>query len=68
MREVFGDRMQSLEMTRREYVVRADSPRRYRELFSPSAPPLSIATSSIAPRGPTADRPRVPRSTAGGQH
>jgi hypothetical protein len=33
VREVFGDRVQWLEMTRRDHVERADSPRHYRELF-----------------------------------
>jgi hypothetical protein len=29
VRQVFGDRAQSLEMTRRDHVKRADSPRHY---------------------------------------
>ena len=33
VRELFGDRVDSLEMTRREYVERAASPRAYIELF-----------------------------------
>jgi hypothetical protein len=33
VRELFGDRVESLEMTRREYVERAASPRDYREFF-----------------------------------
>ncbi len=33
MRELFRDRVESLEMTRREYVERAGSPREYYELF-----------------------------------
>jgi hypothetical protein len=43
VREVFGDRVQSLEMTRRDYVERADSPRQYRELFKQTFGPV-VAT------------------------
>ena len=40
VRELFGDRLESLEMTRRHYVERADSPRDYRELFKQTFGPV----------------------------
>ena len=43
VRELFGDRLSSLKMTRREYVERADSPREYCELFKQTFGPV-VAT------------------------
>ena len=40
VRELFGDRLDSLEMARREYVERADSPRDYCELFKQTFGPV----------------------------
>jgi ubiquinone/menaquinone biosynthesis C-methylase UbiE len=39
--ELFGDRFASLEMTRDQYVERADSPREYRETFKSTFGPVS---------------------------
>ena len=43
VRELFADRLESLEMSRRHYVERADSPRDYRELFKQTFGPV-VAT------------------------
>jgi ubiquinone/menaquinone biosynthesis C-methylase UbiE len=40
VRELFGDRVESLEMARRHYVERADNPRDYRELFKQTFGPV----------------------------
>jgi ubiquinone/menaquinone biosynthesis C-methylase UbiE len=40
VRELFRDRVGSLQMTRRRYVERADSPRDYRELFKQTFGPV----------------------------
>src|ERR671924_857186 len=40
VRELFGDRLESLEMTRRHYVERADSACDYRELFKQTFGPV----------------------------
>ena len=79
VRELFGDGLGSLEMTRSEYVERAESPRDYRELFkqrsgrssrpTPASPTIptarqrSTATSWTSRRAPTGARPGVRRST-----
>ena len=47
MRELFGDRV-SLEMTRRHYVERADSPRDYREFFKQTFGPVAGLYASLA--------------------
>jgi ubiquinone/menaquinone biosynthesis C-methylase UbiE len=48
VRELFGARVDSLEMTRREYVERADSPRDYRELFKRTFGPVVAVYASLA--------------------
>jgi ubiquinone/menaquinone biosynthesis C-methylase UbiE len=48
VRELFGDRVESLEMTRRHYVERADSPRDYRELFKQTFGPVVGIYASLA--------------------
>ena len=48
MRELFGDRVESLEMTRRDYVERAESPRDYRELFKQTFGPVVATYASLA--------------------
>jgi ubiquinone/menaquinone biosynthesis C-methylase UbiE len=48
VRELFGDRLDSLDMTRREYVERADSPRDYRELFKQTFGPVVAIYASLA--------------------
>lgn len=48
VRELFGDRLESLEMTRGEYVERADSPRAYRELFKQTFGPVVATYASLA--------------------
>ena len=47
VRELFGDRVESLEMTRRHYVERADSPRDYRELFKQTFGPVAGLYASL---------------------
>ena len=42
VRELFGDRLGSLEMTRSEYVERAESPRDYCELFKQAFGPVAL--------------------------
>ena len=48
VRELFGDRLDSLEMTRGEYVERADSPRDYRDLFKQTFGPVVAIYRSLA--------------------
>jgi ubiquinone/menaquinone biosynthesis C-methylase UbiE len=48
VRELFGDRLDALEMTRGEYVERADSPRDYRELFKQAFGPVVAIYRSLA--------------------
>ena len=63
VRELFGDRVESLEMTRRQYVERAASPRDYRELFKQTFGPV-VAHLREPRRGARARggaRPRLPR-------
>ena len=48
VRELFGDRLESLEMSRRDFVERADSPRAYRELFKQSFGPVVGTYASLA--------------------
>jgi ubiquinone/menaquinone biosynthesis C-methylase UbiE len=48
MRELFGDRVAALDMTRRDYVERADSPRDYRELFKSTFGPVVAAYADLA--------------------
>ena len=48
VRELFGDRLDSLEMTRHEYVERADDPRAYREFFKETFGPIAATYSSLA--------------------
>jgi ubiquinone/menaquinone biosynthesis C-methylase UbiE len=47
VRDLFGDRLESLEMTRRDYVEQADSPRDYRELFKETFGPVVAAYASL---------------------
>ncbi len=48
VRELFGDRVGSLEMTRREYVERAASPLDYREFFKATFGPAVAIYASLA--------------------
>ena len=48
VRELFGDRLDRLEMTRGEYVERADSPRAYREFFKHTFGPVVATYASHA--------------------
>ena len=48
VRELFGDRVESLEMTRREYVERADSPQDYCELFKRTFGPVVAIYADLA--------------------
>jgi ubiquinone/menaquinone biosynthesis C-methylase UbiE len=48
VRELFGDRVDSLEMTRGEYVERAGSPREYYELFKATFGPAVAIYASLA--------------------
>ncbi len=48
VRELFGERVESLELTRREYVERADSPRGYCELFKETFGPVVGLYASLA--------------------
>jgi ubiquinone/menaquinone biosynthesis C-methylase UbiE len=48
VRELFGDRVESLEMIRRHYVERAASPRDYRELFKQTFGPVVGIYGSLA--------------------
>ena len=51
VRELFGDRLESLDMSRRHYVERAESPRAYVELFEETFGPV------VALRAFLADQP-----------
>ena len=48
VRELFGDRLGSLEMTRCDYLERADSPRDYCELFKQTFGPVVATYASLA--------------------
>jgi 2-polyprenyl-6-hydroxyphenyl methylase/3-demethylubiquinone-9 3-methyltransferase len=48
VRKLFGQRIESLEMTRREYVERAASPRAYLDLFKETFGPLVAVYASLA--------------------
>ena len=48
VRELFGDRVDSLEMTRKEYVERAASPLEYREFFKETFGPVIALHSFLA--------------------
>lgn len=48
VRELFGDRLSTLAMTRREYVERAESPEAYRELFKRTFGPVVAIYASLA--------------------
>jgi hypothetical protein len=48
VRGLFGDRIEWLELTRREYVEKADSPRDYRELFKETFGPVVAIYASLA--------------------
>jgi ubiquinone/menaquinone biosynthesis C-methylase UbiE len=48
LRELFDDRVESLETTRRNYVERAESPEAYRELFKQTFGPVVAAYASLA--------------------
>jgi ubiquinone/menaquinone biosynthesis C-methylase UbiE len=48
VRELFGDRVESLQMTRRNYVEKAASPRDYRELFKEAFGPVVAIYASLA--------------------
>jgi hypothetical protein len=48
VRELFGDRVESLEMTRSEYVERAGSPSNYLELFKETFGPAVAIYASLA--------------------
>ena len=48
VRELFSDRVESLETTRGHYVERADSPRDYRELFKQTFGPVVGTYASLA--------------------
>jgi ubiquinone/menaquinone biosynthesis C-methylase UbiE len=47
VRELVGDRVESLEMTRGHYVERADTPRDYRELFKQTFGPVAGIYASL---------------------
>jgi 2-polyprenyl-6-hydroxyphenyl methylase/3-demethylubiquinone-9 3-methyltransferase len=49
VRELFGDRVESLELTRRSYVERAASPRAYVELFNESFGPVIAIRTALTP-------------------
>ena len=63
VRELFGDRVESLELTRREYVERAASPRDYVELFKQTFGPVVALYAILADQPDRAGgaRARVPR-------
>jgi ubiquinone/menaquinone biosynthesis C-methylase UbiE len=48
VRELFGDRVEWIELTRREYVERADSPRAYCDLFKETFGPVVAIHASLA--------------------
>jgi ubiquinone/menaquinone biosynthesis C-methylase UbiE len=47
VRELYADRVESLEMSRRHYVERADSPRDYREFFKQTFGPVVATYTSL---------------------
>ena len=49
VRELFGDRVESLETSRRHYVERADTPEDYRELFKRTFGPVVATYASLEP-------------------
>ena len=55
VRELFGDHLESLEMTRGHYVERADSPRDYCELFKRTFGPVVGIYASLAEDAPRAE-------------
>jgi ubiquinone/menaquinone biosynthesis C-methylase UbiE len=50
VRELFGERLDSLEMSRREYIERAESPDHYLEFFKETFPPAVAIYASLAHR------------------
>jgi 2-polyprenyl-6-hydroxyphenyl methylase/3-demethylubiquinone-9 3-methyltransferase len=50
VRELFGDRVEVLEMTRRHYVERAATPHAYRELYKRTFGPVVAIYASVAAR------------------
>jgi ubiquinone/menaquinone biosynthesis C-methylase UbiE len=48
VRKLFRDRVEWLELTRRDYAERADSPRAYRELFKETFGPIVATYTSLA--------------------
>jgi ubiquinone/menaquinone biosynthesis C-methylase UbiE len=50
IRDLFGDRLQSLELNRRHYVERAETPRDYWEFFKETFGPLVAVYGSLADR------------------
>ena len=48
VRELFGDRLESRDMSRGEYVERADSPRDYRDLFKRTFGPVVATYAGLA--------------------
>ena len=48
MRQLFGDRVETLRMTRRHYVEKAASPHDYRELFKETFGPVVAIYASLA--------------------
>jgi 2-polyprenyl-6-hydroxyphenyl methylase/3-demethylubiquinone-9 3-methyltransferase len=48
VRELFGDRVESLEMRRAEYTEQAESPREYYELFRKTFGPVVAIYASLA--------------------
>ena len=48
VRELFGDRLESLEMSRNQYVERADNPHDYRELIKQTFGPVIAIYASLA--------------------
>jgi ubiquinone/menaquinone biosynthesis C-methylase UbiE len=48
VRKLFGDRVESLEMTRGEYIERADTPQAYREFFKDTFGPVVATYASLA--------------------
>lgn len=52
VRELFGDRLDSLEMTRGDYVETAETPLAYRELFKRTFGPVVATYASLADQAP----------------
>ena len=68
VRELFGDRVESLGMTRSSYVERADSPEDYRELFKRTFGPVVATYESLADdpeRAAALDRELIEFATRG---